>query len=307
MGEAKGKYPPPNPVHQELPETVNSPSANGHISQQSIQEFMDSPEVLEAKLDELADLVSRSKRLVTYTGAGVSTSANIPDYRGPQGVWTLRDRGLPQDKSKTSLTEAVPTPTHMALKALSDDPSRSHFVISTNVDGLHYRSGLPLDRLAELHGNIYKEVCSICQKVYMRDYSTVKDRLLHSVDPRQEIAAVDKSRLSHATGRDCECGGALCDSIINFSENLHAQEIERAVEEARKADVALVLGTSMRVSPANQLPGFALENGGQMVIVNLQNTPFDYKAAVRIWAPTDIVLTKLCERLSLTVPDFSEQ
>jgi len=301
--ECSGKYPPPEPVHNELPEDITSPSATGHTSQQAIQEFVDRPEVLEAKLDELAALISRSKHLVTYTGAGISTSANIPDYRGPQGVWTLRDRGLPSNRDKTSLTDAVPTFTHMALKSLGT-PEREHFVISTNVDGLHYRSGLPLEQLSELHGNIYKEICSVCQKVYMRDYRT-SGGSLHALEDRQRNAAVDKSRLRHATGRDCECGGALCDSIIGFNENLHPEEIERAIAKARDADVALVLGTSMRVSPANQLPGFALENGGELVIVNLQNTPFDYKASIRIWAQTDVVLTKLCERLSIPVPVYS--
>eukprot|EP00324_Dicrateria_rotunda_P008350 CAMPEP_0206178854 /NCGR_PEP_ID=MMETSP1474-20131121/65586_1 /ASSEMBLY_ACC=CAM_ASM_001110 /TAXON_ID=97495 /ORGANISM="Imantonia sp., Strain RCC918" /LENGTH=108 /DNA_ID=CAMNT_0053591665 /DNA_START=228 /DNA_END=551 /DNA_ORIENTATION=- len=80
-------YPPPTPIHNELPDEIDSPNAKGHLKKESLQEYQDEPDVLEAKIDELALLFKESNQIVSFTGAGISTSSNIPDYRSPTGIW----------------------------------------------------------------------------------------------------------------------------------------------------------------------------------------------------------------------------
>lgn len=112
------------------------------------------------KCDILFNWLKSSKHVVIHTGAGISTSAGIPDFRGPKGVWTLEKHGK-KPEMNVSFNEARPTKTHMALKALID-MKMVQFVISQNIDGLHLRSGLGRQFLAELHGNMFTEQCNTC-------------------------------------------------------------------------------------------------------------------------------------------------
>jgi len=166
---------------------------------------------------------------------------------------------------------------HMSLVTLLREKKISH-VVSTNVDGLHRRSGLSESELSELHGNCYKENCKKCNKEYLRDKDTTPNG----------------TRRDHLTGRNCECGGPLgflyfffiqiyfltiennilVDNIVNFGESLPEHEFNKAISYSKDATLALVLGTSMKVSPACNLPEAVYKKpNGKLVIVNLQRTP----------------------------------
>ncbi len=113
--------------------------------------------------------IRASKHIVIFTGAGISTPCGLPDFRGPNGIWTLRKKGLPLPPLNTPFFAAKPSYTHAAIATLAQR-GIVRFVVSQNVDGLHVRSGLPLDRLAELHGNCFVERCMRCGRRYLRDF-----------------------------------------------------------------------------------------------------------------------------------------
>jgi len=116
-------------------------SNTGNLTEEELTEYFDTPEELSVKVKQLAEIIRGSAHLVVYTGAGVSTSAKIPDYRGPQGVWTLQEKGM-QPQFDVTIEQALPTISHMALVELLEK-NIMKFLSSTNVDGLHRRSGIP--------------------------------------------------------------------------------------------------------------------------------------------------------------------
>jgi len=243
-------------------------------------------------LNDLAELIKNSKNIVILTGAGISTAAKIPDFRGPKGVWTLRDKGESVNLEVT-IEEAQPTLTHMGLVSLQNwNHFESFYIVSQNVDGLHRRSGILAENLSELHGNCYLEKCSKCGEEYFRDYDVCSHR-----------ATIDISqRLPHATGRICEdttCAGMLIDSIISFGEALPKIPLSLAKQRCSKADLVISIGTSLLVSPACDLPANSLINGGKFVIWNLQKTPMDNKAMILIHEKCEKGFPLLLQKLGL--------
>ncbi|CAI8032230.1 NAD-dependent protein deacetylase SRT1 [Geodia barretti] len=215
------------------------------------KEYFDSPEELDRKVQQLADWIRESKHFFVFTGAGISTSAGIPDFRsgidtvletGP-GAWELRAKGQQRDSQKhkvTSTLKAIPTTTHMALVRLQKE-GLLKCVVSQNCDGLHRRSGLPKKALFELHGNSNVEKCTKCGHEYLRDFRVRTSKKVHS----------------HFTGRLCDnpsCRGKLKDTIINFGEDLPEDTLETSYGHGRKADLCLVMGSSLTVTPACDIP-----------------------------------------------------
>lgn len=254
-------------------------------------EHLDAPETIDKAVTELATLIKRSKHFIVFTGAGVSTSAGVPDFRGPNGAWTLRAQGKELDFDSTSTLRTVPSPTHMALVGLQDRGILK-FLVSQNCDGLHRRSGILPDRIAELHGNSNLEHCQKCQKEYLRDF--------------RALSSGSKSLKDHRTGRKCAiCGGALLDTIINFGEDLPEHAFDLALTHAKRADLCLVLGSSLRVTPADSIPYLVgKKKGSKLAICNLQATPQDDIASLRVHAKVDDIMIRVMQKLDLTIPPF---
>ncbi|XP_049716893.1 NAD-dependent protein deacetylase sirtuin-7 isoform X3 [Elephas maximus indicus] len=274
------------------------------------EEVCDDPEELRRKVQELASAVRNSKYLVVYTGAGISTAASIPDYRGPNGVWTLLQKG--RSISATDLSEADPTLTHMSIARLHEQKLVQH-VVSQNCDGLHLRSGLPRMAISELHGNMHIEpsswgtsplmetlpqVCTSCtpNREYVRVFDVTERTALHR----------------HQTGRACHrCGAQLRDTIVHFGERgTLGQPLnwEAATAAASKADTILCLGSSLKVlkkyprlwcmtKPPSRRP--------KLYIVNLQWTPKDDWATLKLHGKCDDVMRLLMDELGLEIPHYS--
>ena len=208
---------------------------------------------LKAKMHRAAELIARSKHLVVFTGAGISTESGLPDFRGPDGVWTRRDKGLPAPAGPR-MDQVKPNLAHQALVSLQNH-GKLAFLISQNVDNLHLSSGIRAEKLSELHGNCMRARCGACERTY--DKSSRPER--------------------------CQCGiVSFKSSVINFGDNLPQADLERAVLHSEQADVFLVIGSTLLVTPASDLPCTALDNGAALIILNLGETPLDQLASVRI-------------------------
>ncbi len=254
-------------------------------------ETADEPRHIAAAVAAIATTLNNAKHVVAFTGAGISTSAGIPDFRGPNGVWTRQRANLPPPTASTPFALAVPSYTHLALLALHR-ANRLHYLCSQNVDCLHLRSGFGRDALAELHGNCFAERCERCGREVIRDF---------------EVASVGFK----LTGRVCTaCGGAMRDQCLDWEDALPEAELRATEKHAAKADLALCLGTSLQIIPACDLPMRALRrhkhkpDGGAVVIVNLQPTPKDKRATHVVHAPVDEVMAAIVSALGLRVPAY---
>ena len=294
-------------VIQQISDSILGAAVKRERYRQRRQEVIEPMDQLELKCAQLCRLLSASKNTVVYTGAGISTAANIPDYRGPQGIWSQNCAAAAGGSgpavprfSLPQAGQARPTFTHMLLAALVRASLVSH-IVSQNCDGLHLRSGLPVDKLSELHGNIFVEVCSSCEALILRQ---------HDVTERS-------SARRHRTGRLCprrDChSGHLLDTVVHFGENGRIEtrdrlyEWRRAEYAAANADLILCLGSSLKVLkeyrtlwPRRRRSGC----GPQLVIVNLQWTPKDATATLKINATCDEVSLRLSHLLQVPVEPY---
>jgi NAD-dependent SIR2 family protein deacetylase len=199
---------------------------------------------LESRIKKLAQWMFESKYLVIFTGAGISTESGLPDFRGPDGIWTRQEKGLPP--ITRPFTSVEPNTGHQAIAGLQT-LEKLKFLISQNVDNLHLRSGIRPELLAELHGNVTKLRCKNC------------------------LALVNKSLRVDT----CKCGGKLVSSVVNFGDPLPQKDLEDSFRHSSLCDLFIVVGSSLVVSPANDMPRVALRSGARLVIINQGETPMD--------------------------------
>ena len=249
---------------------------------------------LEQQLQDAAELMQQAKRIVALTGAGVSTESGIPDFRSPGSIWLQQPPVSYHDfiskpearqrywQSRRNLSAQVsgarPNAAHLALAEL-ERKQLLQGLITQNFDGLHHDAGNNPDYIIELHGTSRAAACTLCGK-------------------RSSIIELQQRIDAGEIDPGCpDCGGFLKSATILFGQRVPASELTRARELATACDLFLVVGSSLKVTPAATLPRIALKNNVPLIIINLQSTPLDDYADVVIHEKAGVVLPPLVASL----------
>jgi NAD-dependent protein deacetylase/lipoamidase len=238
----------------------------------------------ESSAGSLVDFLRGSSKLLIFTGAGISTGSGIPDFRGPQGVWTRRKPVYFQDfmTSEAARIEhwdyklegwdgfraARPNAVHHAIVKL-ENAGKVLMVVTQNIDGLHALAGTSADRLVELHGTNLLVECQGC-------------KWRGDPEPHFEFFRVNRKPPL------CDCGGFLKPATISFGQSLEPQALERAQEGALRADLVVALGSTLSVYPAASFPLLAAQHGARYVIINRGATDHDREASVSLRIEGDV-------------------
>jgi len=242
---------------------------------------------LEEKIELAAKWIAESERLVVFTGAGISTGSGLPDYRGPNGVWTRRDKGLPPPKTPP-WDQVKPNPNHYAILELME-MGKLDYLISQNVDGLHAKSGIPFEKLAELHGNMYFMKCLSCNKKMLFEEAGW-DKSKWGPGYRTHPVREDQPTCPH-------CEGRIISSIVNFGDPLPYDELQESMIRSQNSDVFFVIGSSLVVTPAANMPGIAKQTGAKLILLNKGDTTYDQVADIRFDNLIEEVLPPIMEKV----------
>ena len=237
--------------------------------------------------------IHTAKRVVVLTGAGISTDSGIPDFRGPQGLWTrnpaaekisdinyyVADREVRkaawQARLHSPAWTAKPNAGHRALAEL-ERRGKLHALITQNIDGLHQQAGNSPDSVIEVHGTLHSVVCLDCGW---------KGPMLETLE---------RVRSGEEDPPCTQCGGMLKSDTISFGQPLVPEVIHRALSAAQETDFLLSVGTSLQVYPVASAVPYAKEAGARVVIMNAQPTPFDGIADAVMSGSISEILPKVC-------------
>jgi len=242
--------------------------------------------------DAVPDWLSAARRICVLTGAGISTDSGIPDYRGPNGVWTrdpdaeklvtlsyyvanpdIRRRAWVMRRDMGHL-DVRPNAGHRAVADL-EAQGRMLALVTQNVDGLHQAAGSTPERVLEVHGTVHEVECLSCH-----DRTTMRSAL-----DRVDAGEPDPACLV--------CGGILKSATVSFGQELDERVLAAAAEAAADCDVFLAVGTSLQVWPVAGLTEIAVAHGARLVIVNAEPTPFDELADLVVREPIGTALPRL--------------
>jgi len=248
---------------------------------------------IDRELRPVREWLNRAQRIVVLTGAGISTDSGIPDFRGPQGVWTLNPKAEKMSDIRYYVADpevrrlswqsrlahpawtAAPNAGHRALLSL-EQRGKLHALITQNIDGLHQRAGLSPDKVIEVHGTLHQVICLSCGWR----------------GPMQET--LDRVRAGDEDPACQHCSGLLKSDTISFGQQLIPAVIDRAMRVAAEGDVFLAVGSTLQVYPVAAAVPRALDAGARLIIVNAQPTTFDDVADAVIRMPIGEALPRLC-------------
>jgi len=247
------------------------------------------------QIDSASEMIVQSKKLVVFTGAGISTESGVSDFRSPGGIW---DRFDPAELGFQSfmaseagrekywqfskalwpeIASAEPNPGHYAIAELYR-LGKLDCVITQNIDSLHQKSGVPEEKVIELHGTLKWVNCLECGQRY----------------PREQIQARLGSGIK--VPRCDSCGGIMKPATISFGQPMPERETREAEARAAACDLFLVAGSSLVVYPAAQMPLIARDSGARLIIINLTPTPHDSYADIVIHDKTGPALSQIVDQ-----------
>ena len=225
-------------------------------------------------IEQVRQLVAESRRIVVLTGAGISTESGIPDFRGPQGVWTknpgaekmatlsvylsdpeVRKRAW-QKRLQSEAFTAEPNAGHRALVEL-ERSGKLHTLITQNIDGLHHKAGSSRELIVEIHGTIHEVVCMTCSERAPMERALTRVRAGEEDPPCRT------------------CGGILKSATISFGQSLVHADLNRSERAARNCDLLLAIGSTLSVYPIAAIVPLAKRSGAKLVIINAEPTEMD--------------------------------
>jgi NAD-dependent deacetylase len=253
-------------------------------------------DILEQGINSLADLIVKSKKILIFTGAGVSTESGIPDFRSPGGFWTrfdpedftiqkfMSDEGARKKhwgamaEGGLITTDANPNLAHYAIAEL-EKMGKLYGIVTQNVDGLHQKAGNSEDMVFQLHGDMSHARCLDCNSRYPME------AVMEWVKQGEDIP-------------DCRsCGGILKPDAVYFGESLPMEVLAESQHRAQTCDMCIVLGSSLVVYPAANIPVIARRSKASLVIVNMEPTDMDHMAEFCIKAKAGKVMALAMEKV----------
>jgi len=224
-----------------------------------------------------AHIIKEAKKILIFSGAGMSTESGIPDFRSPGGVWSKYDPSdfyfdkiISSEKTREkywemstefydTIKDAVPNRAHLAIRAI-EESGKLLAIVTQNIDNLHHKAGNSPERIIEIHGTAFSVSCLSCGKKYDRD--DIQERLNSGV----KVPYCD------------DCAGILKPDTISFGQAMPEDKMADALMYARESDLCIVLGSSLVVYPAASVPVHAVQNGATLIIINRDETPLDAEA-----------------------------
>ena len=243
-------------------------------------------------LEQAKDLIDQAGKITVLTGAGISTDSGIPDFRGPNGIWTknpeaekasnihhyradpeIRKRNWALRSSGELWPNVAPNEGHSALVHL-EKRGLLQMLVTQNVDGLHQMAGNDPKRVVEIHGTVKEAMCLEC-------------------DWRDDIEVVLQRVREGDADPHCSCGGLLKSATVSFGQNLFPGDIDRMFDASLSCDLLLAVGTSLQVFPVAEMVPTAVNNGAKTVIVNGESTVMDHLAEIVVNGEISKVLPQI--------------
>jgi NAD-dependent deacetylase len=252
---------------------------------------------MDGLIDKAAEHIHEARKILVFTGAGLSTESGIPDFRSPGGLWDQYDpsdfyfqRIISDERARekywqmstelyASMKDAVPNPAHRAVKEL-EDMGKLLAVVTQNIDSLHHKAGNTPEKIIEIHGTAFSVSCLSCGKKYDRD--EIQKRLVSGLG----VPYCD------------DCSGILKPETISFGQAMPEDKMAAAFRFAEACDLCMVLGSSLVVYPAAAIPVHAADSGAKLIIINRDQTPQDDRADLVIHASLGETLGRIMERVS---------
>ena len=250
------------------------------------------------EIDLLCDLILQAKKIVVFTGAGVSTESGIPDFRSPGGIWDKYDPdeftiqkflGSAETRRKhwkmlsesSLITETKPNPAHYAITKL-DRLGKLDCVITQNVDNLHQKAGVPENKVFELHGNMKWTICLSCHQRFPTE------ELLQRIKQETDVPACPN------------CQGILKPDVVLFGEALPEKTLTEATRRSQNCDLLIIIGSTLVIYPAAYIPMYAKNAGAKLAIINLSDTPLDHYATLVIHGKAGEIMSRVIGKVKLS-------
>ena len=246
------------------------------------------------RFNEIIKLVKTSKSTVILTGAGISTESGLPDFRSDNGFWTknkpiqFNEFLLSEEKQRLSwernielhslLKNIEPNLGHVFVKKIIG-LQKNNFLITQNIDGLHQKSGIPKNKIIEIHGSAIEAACLKC---------AAKQNILDFHDA---------IKLEDSLPKCTFCGGVVKVATISFGQPMNEMDMMHASKIVEESDLMIVMGSSLKVLPAGKLPNLAVQSGSKLIILNREKTRYDQSADIVINDELQNICSKLIDEL----------